>query len=262
MSFLQDNNKLPDSTEKTLVRLSKNSDLAKVYHIALVFYKEEQAEIRKIRKSKLLHFSNIGISKFPLMQNLNLPIDKEYFFYFKKIAKTLMHLEPSIKDQIRKEKNIEFTGFKAASERFLNENLINEPDRILLFLFNKTYRPILILFKNRYGYRINSYIKENYRNNRCPVCGAIADIGYLSSKDSARILVCPGCDMQWRYLRTGCSICGTKESESVDIYVKDDKRIYYCKRCGGSLPVIDMREKFGDFNPITERVAASILKIE
>ncbi len=252
---------MPDSTEETLVRLSENLDLTKVYHIALAFYKEERAEIKRIRKNKLLHFSNISISAFPLIQNLNLSIDKEYFSYFKKIAETLMHLEPSIENQVRKEENIEFAEFKVRSYQFLYEDLIEESDQLLFFLLNKTYRPALIMFKNRYGYRINSYIKENYRDNRCPVCGAIADIGYLSSEDSARILVCPRCDMQWRYLRTGCSICGTKESESIDIYVKGNKRIYYCKKCGGSLPVIDMREKFGDFDPITERVEASILKI-
>ncbi|NOZ83492.1 MAG: formate dehydrogenase accessory protein FdhE [Epsilonproteobacteria bacterium] len=235
--------------------------MAKVYRIALAFYREERAEIKKIRKNKLLHFRDVDISKFPLMQDLSLSIDKEYFFYFKKIAAALMHLEPSIEDQIRKEKNIGFAEFKACSYRFLYEGLIKESDQLLFFLLNKTYRPALIMFKNRYGYRIKSYIKENYRDNRCPVCWAAADIGYLSSEDSARILVCPRCDMQWRYLRTGCSVCGTKESESMDIYVKGDKRIYYCKKCGGSLPVIDMREKFGDFNPITERVEASILKI-
>jgi len=252
---------LSDLTEETLSVLGKNPETAKVYHLALAFYRAQQDEIKRIRKSEMLHFSNVKLFEFPLIKNLDFSIGKEQFLYFKKTADLLMRLEPTIADRIKDEKKIAYDSFKAASELFLKENMIEESNQILLFLLNKTYRPMLILFKKRYGYRISSNVKENYRGNLCPVCGATADVGYLNTS-GARMLVCSRCDMQWRYTRGGCSICRADKPEDIEIYFKDDKRIYRCKRCGGLLPVADMREKIGDFNPIVERANLSILRIE
>jgi len=252
---------LSDLTEETLAVLGKNPETAKVYHLTFAFYRAQQDEIKRIRKSRMLHFSNVKLFAFPLIKNLDFSVGKDQFLYFKKIADLLIQLEPAIAIQIRKKKKMSYSKFKAASELFLKENMIDEPDQILLFLLNKTYRPMLILFRKRYGYRISSNVKENYRSNLCPVCGATADVGYLNTS-GARMLVCSRCDMQWRYTRGGCSICRADKPEDIEIYLKDDKRIYRCKRCSGLLPVVDMREKIGDFNPIVERANLSILRIE
>lgn len=241
--------------------MGKNPVMAKICKTSAAFYKLEQEELQRIIDEKSVHFKGASLSTFPLIKRIKLIIKQNYMKIFEKAASVLLDNEPDLSNRIKDVKGINFDEFKKQSMQFLYKNYIDSNDQLLLFLMHKTYRPLLNLLRKRYGYKISDAVESDYRSVLCPVCGGSSDIGYLNGK-GVRILVCLRCDMKWRYCRTGCALCGTKELNKIDIYAGKDIRVYHCKVCSGNHPIIDMREKFGEFEPEIERAKASIVKIE
>lgn len=82
--------------------------------------------------------------------------------------------------------------------------------------------------------------EDRWMRNYCPTCGAFAGMAQLAGCDPARhrLLSCACCSTRWRYRRTGCPFCDTKDDRRLAILTVEGEaalRIEYCKECGGYL---------------------------
>jgi FdhE protein len=74
----------------------------------------------------------------------------------------------------------------------------------------------------------------------CPTCGAPPAMAQRTGGDPIplRFLSCCCCRTRWRYMRTGCPFCETKDDHQLAVLAiegEDALRIEYCHSCGGYL---------------------------
>jgi len=86
--------------------------------------------------------------------------------------------------------------------------------------------------------------EERWLRNYCPTCGEPPAMGQLVGKDPGRLrkLSCGRCRTRWRYRRTGCPFCDTKDQQRLAVVAvegEDGLRIDYCDVCSGYLKTYD-----------------------
>jgi FdhE protein len=82
--------------------------------------------------------------------------------------------------------------------------------------------------------------EEYWLRNYCPMCGAPPAMGKIVRSDSAslRFLSCGCCGTRWRYPRTRCAFCESKDDRTMVVLAIDGEntlQIAYCDSCKGYL---------------------------
>ncbi len=80
--------------------------------------------------------------------------------------------------------------------------------------------------------------EERWVRSYCPTCGALAAMAQLVGTDPGRLrfLSCGCCRSRWRYRRTGCPFCQSKDDHRLAVVAVEGEaglRIDYCEACGG-----------------------------
>lgn len=80
--------------------------------------------------------------------------------------------------------------------------------------------------------------EERWLRSYCPTCGALAAMAQLVGTDPGRLrfLSCGCCRSLWRYRRTGCPFCQSKDDHRlafVAVAGEAGLRIDYCEACSG-----------------------------
>jgi len=80
--------------------------------------------------------------------------------------------------------------------------------------------------------------EERWLRSYCPTCGALAAMAHLVGTDPGRLrfLSCGCCRSSWRYRRTGCPFCQTKDDHRLAVVTVEGEaglRIDYCEACSG-----------------------------
>lgn len=86
--------------------------------------------------------------------------------------------------------------------------------------------------------------EERWLRRYCPTCGSLPAMAQLVGIDAgrARLLSCGCCGTRWRYRRTGCPFCETKDERRLSVVAiegENSLRIDYCGSCGGYLKTFD-----------------------
>jgi FdhE protein len=82
--------------------------------------------------------------------------------------------------------------------------------------------------------------EERWLRNYCPLCGTPPAMAQLIGVDPGRLrlLSCGCCTTRWRYRRTGCPFCESRDDHRlavVDVEGESGLRIDYCDACRGYL---------------------------
>lgn len=95
---------------------------------------------------------------------------------------------------------------------------------------------------------------ELWVHGYCPVCGGRPNLALLEEERGARRLLCSRCNSQWKYGRTGCPFCRSKEKQIY--YPSEDNvyRLYTCPDCKRYLKTVDLRELHREAVPVVERL--------
>lgn len=109
--------------------------------------------------------------------------------------------------------------------------------QIMLF----TLRPFFSWLKEKT--QNEEQTEQNWRQNTCPVCGAMPELSRLTHEEGRRILFCWLCSNEWRFERFTCLYCGESQAESQKYFVVENRpyRVDICQDCGRYLKVIDER---------------------
>jgi FdhE protein len=80
--------------------------------------------------------------------------------------------------------------------------------------------------------------EEHWLRSYCPTCGALAAMAQLVGTDPGRLryLSCGSCRSLWRYRRTGCPFCHSKDDHRLAVVAIEGEaglRIDYCEACSG-----------------------------
>jgi FdhE protein len=80
--------------------------------------------------------------------------------------------------------------------------------------------------------------EEHWLRSYCPTCGALAAMAQLIGTDPGRLryLSCGCCRSLWRYRRTGCPFCQSKDDHRLAVVAIEGEaglRIDYCEACSG-----------------------------
>ncbi len=80
--------------------------------------------------------------------------------------------------------------------------------------------------------------EEHWLRSYCPTCGALAAMAQLVGTDPGRLrfLSCGCCRSLWRYRRTGCPFCQSKDDHRLAVVAIEGEaglRIDYCEACSG-----------------------------
>jgi FdhE protein len=80
--------------------------------------------------------------------------------------------------------------------------------------------------------------EEHWLRSYCPTCGALAAMAQLIGTDPGRLrfLSCGSCRSLWRYRRTGCPFCQSKDDHRLAVVAIEGEgglRIDYCEACTG-----------------------------
>jgi FdhE protein len=80
--------------------------------------------------------------------------------------------------------------------------------------------------------------EERWLRSYCPTCGALAAMAQLVGTDPGRLrfLSCGCCRSRWRYRRTGCPFCQSKDDHRLAVVAVGGEaglRIDYCEACSG-----------------------------
>ncbi len=80
--------------------------------------------------------------------------------------------------------------------------------------------------------------EELWLRSYCPTCGALAAMAQLVGTDPGRLrfLSCGCCRSLWRYRRTGCPFCRSKDDHRLAVVAIEGEtglRIDYCEACSG-----------------------------
>jgi FdhE protein len=86
--------------------------------------------------------------------------------------------------------------------------------------------------------------EERWLRNYCPTCGEPPAMAQLVGKDPGRLrkLSCGRCRTRWRYRRTGCPFCDSRDQHRqavVSVEGEAGLRIDYCDACSGYLKTYD-----------------------
>jgi hypothetical protein len=112
----------------------------------------------------------------------------------------------------------------------------DDPEPELLF-GGYIIQPFLYQFARRVLPRLN---QENWRRDRCPVCGGRPYHGYLHPQSRQRILVCTRCQCPWTAPRLRCPFCANIAQDSLGYFYLDRAtrhRVDYCGICRSILPI-------------------------
>ncbi len=116
----------------------------------------------------------------------------------------------------------------------VNEALLRE-------IIHASLKPYLLGYSTALLKLVN---QENWRRGYCPVCGGIADFGFLDAERGSRWLVCSRCDAEWLFQRLQCPYCGTTDQNTLSYFTDDEGlyRLYVCEQCKHYLKIIDLRQ--------------------
>jgi len=86
--------------------------------------------------------------------------------------------------------------------------------------------------------------EERWLRKYCPTCGEPPAMAQLVGKDPGRLrkLSCGRCRTRWRYRRTGCPFCDSKDEHRLAVVAVEGEaglRIDYCDVCSGYLKTYD-----------------------
>jgi FdhE protein len=93
------------------------------------------------------------------------------------------------------------------------------------------FRPVVDMFSDWRD-------EERWLRSYCPSCGALAAMAQLVGSDPGRLrfLSCGCCRSRWRYRRTGCPFCQSKDDHRLAVVTVEGEsglRIDYCEACSG-----------------------------
>mgnify|MGYP002862453651 FL=1 len=98
-------------------------------------------------------------------------------------------------------------------------------------------QPFLYGFARRVLPRLH---REEWRGNRCPVCGGSPYHGYLDPESRRRVLICGKCLCPWKAPRLQCPFCENTQQGRLGYYYEEQaprQRIEYCDVCRSAFPV-------------------------
>lgn len=86
--------------------------------------------------------------------------------------------------------------------------------------------------------------EEQWLRCYCPMCGSLPAMAHLVGRDSARqrFLLCGRCGTRWRYQRTDCPFCESRNHHRLAVLAIEGEgglRIDHCEFCGGYLKTYD-----------------------
>jgi hypothetical protein len=121
-------------------------------------------------------------------------------------------------------------------------------------------QPFLYVFARRVLPRLN---REEWRGNRCPVCGGSPYHGYLDPESRRKTLICGKCFCPWTAPRLQCPFCDNTLQEQLGYYYQEQaprERIDYCTACRSLLPVTLESESARPF-PLHDHLASLFLQV-
>jgi formate dehydrogenase maturation protein FdhE len=121
-------------------------------------------------------------------------------------------------------------------------------------------QPFLYVFARRVLPRLN---REDWRRNRCPVCGGRPYHGYLDPESRRKTLICAKCLCPWTAPRLQCPFCDNTLQELLGYYYQEQAphhRIEYCTACRSILPITLESESNRPF-PLEDHLAAMPLQV-
>src|SRR5215469_1195640 len=86
--------------------------------------------------------------------------------------------------------------------------------------------------------------EEQWLRPYCPMCGSLPAMAQLIGRDSVRqrFLLCGRCGTRWRYQRTDCPFCESRNHHRLAVLTIEGEgglRIDHCEFCGGYLKTYD-----------------------
>jgi hypothetical protein len=121
-------------------------------------------------------------------------------------------------------------------------------------------QPFLYAFARRAVPRLNG---EEWRRNRCPVCGGSPYHGYLDPESRRRTLICGKCFCPWTAPRLQCPFCDNTLQEQLGYFYQEQaprERIDYCTACRSVLPITLASESTHPF-PLHDHLASLPLQV-
>lgn len=87
-------------------------------------------------------------------------------------------------------------------------------------------------------------VEEQWLRRYCPMCGSLPAMAQLVGKDSVhhRFLFCGRCGTRWRYQRTDCPFCESRDHHRLSVLAIEGEgglRIDHCEFCSGYLKTYD-----------------------
>lgn len=115
-----------------------------------------------------------------------------------------------------------------------------EPD-VLFFALYQIAKPVV----EKRAEAFAPLVKQgDWDKGYCPICGSFPEMSLLRGKEGQRWLHCSFCSATWRYLRSSCPFCGSRDPDDREIFFvegREHESSEVCHRCMRYLNSIDVR---------------------
>ncbi|MBG7616876.1 MAG: formate dehydrogenase accessory protein FdhE [Chloroflexi bacterium] len=255
---------------------AKLPDLAKIIDFYQHVFRIQESTLGKAGSALSLNPEDIlkGLkeNKF-VLSDTTLPLDDPLF---RETAKELAKAFSEVSGQpFPVEDLLSLPQLKDVSDgEFVKDLLYNKADYIKKFAVKTSFNEetiflflhsLLVPFFQRAAEDYEEIIqKAQWSKGNCPFCGSTPRYASFHSEDGKRLLYCPLCRTQWRFLRMACPFCYNSDHKKLrHFHIEEDKahRADVCQECNRYIKTTNNRDLARETIPQVEDIVTLPLDI-